>query len=71
MYTVCSGSVVVTACNFESVPPGFESWVGEIYYKASVTVQSLPEPSSLRGSTLGTRAAVNWGICELIYGCSL
>ena len=47
-------------------PPGFESWVGLIYYLASITAQGLPEPSSLRGSTLGTRAAehkgCNWGM---------
>ena len=46
---------------------------GPIYYKASVTAQGLPEPSSLRGSTLGTRAAehesCNWA-CKLIDGCS-
>ena len=37
-----------------------------IYYEASITAQGLPEPSSLRGSTLGTRAAehkgCNWGM---------
>ena len=36
--------------------------------------QGLPEPSSLRGSTLGTRAAehkgCNWA-CKLTDGCSL
>ena len=39
---------------------------GLIYYKASITAQGLPEPSSLRCSTLGTRAAehkgCNWGM---------
>ena len=37
-----------------------------MYYEASITAQGLPEPSSLRGSTLGTRAAehngCNWGM---------
>ena len=45
-----------------------------INYKASITAQGLPEPSSLRGSTLGTRAAehegCNWGM-QVIDGCSL
>ena len=39
---------------------------GLIYCKASITAQSLPEPSSLWGSTLGTRAAehksCSWGM---------
>ena len=39
---------------------------GSIYYEASITAQGLPEPSSLWGSTLGTRAAehkgCNWGM---------
>ena len=39
---------------------------GLIYYEAWITAQGLPEPSSLRGSTLGTRAAehdgCNWGM---------
>ena len=48
-------------------PAGFESWVGAIYYEASITAQGLPEPSSLRGSsTLGIRAdehkGCNWGM---------
>ena len=37
-----------------------------IYYDASITAQGLPEPSFLRGSTLGTRAGehrgCDWGI---------
>ena len=37
-----------------------------IYYEASITAQSVPEPLSLRGSTLGSRAAehkgCNWGM---------
>ena len=63
---VCSGSVVVTAYDFESGRPGSNPEWGLIYYKASITAQGLPEPSSLRGSTLGTRAAehkgCNWGM---------
>ena len=61
-YIVCSGSVVVTAYDSESGHPG----VGALYYEASITAQGLPELSSLRGSTLGTRAAehkgCNWGM---------
>ena len=38
------------------------------------SAQGLPEPSSLRGSTLGTRAAehngCNWA-CKLTDGCNL
>ena len=37
---------------------------GLIYYEASITSQGLHEPSSLRGSTLGTRAAEHKG-CNL------
>ena len=63
---VCSGSVVVTAYDFESGRPGSNPEWGLIYYKASITAQGLPEPSSLRGSTLGTRApehkGCNWGM---------
>ena len=47
---------------------------GLIYYKAPITVQGIPEPSSLQGNTLGTRAAehkgCNWA-CKLTDGCSL
>ena len=71
---VCSGSVVVTAYDFESGRPGSNPEWGLIYYKASITAQGLPEPSSLRGSTLGTRTAehkgCNWA-CTLTDGCSL
>ena len=60
------GCVVVTAYDFESALPGSNPEWGPIYYKASITVQGLPEPSSLQGSTLGTRAAehegCNWGM---------
>ena len=63
---VCSGSVVVTAYDSESGRPGSNPEWGLIYYEASITAQGLPEPSSLRGSTLGTRAAehkgCNWGM---------
>ena len=63
---VCSGSVVVTAYDFESGRPGSNPERGLIYYKAPITAQGLPEPSSLWGSTLGTRAAehkgCNWGM---------
>ena len=63
---VCSGGVVVTAYDIESGRPGSSPEWGLIYYKASITAQGWPEPSSLRGSTLGTRAAehkgCNWGM---------
>ena len=63
---VCSGSVVVTAYDFESGRPDSNPEWGLIYYKASITAQGLPEPSSLWGSTLGTRTAehkgCNWGM---------
>ena len=63
---MCSGSVVVTAFDFESGRPGSNPEWGQIYFKAPITAQSLPEPSSIRGSTLGTRAAehkgCNWGM---------
>ena len=71
---VCSGSVAVTACDFESGRPGSNPEWGIICYKASITAQGLPEPSSLRGSTLvleqlNTKAVT--GACKLIEGCSL
>ena len=71
---VCSGSVVVTAYDFESGHPGSNPEWGPIYYKASITAQGLPEPSSLRGSTsvpeqLNIKAVT--GACKLIDGCSL
>ena len=63
---MCSGSLVVTAYDSESGHPGSNPELGLIYYKASIIAQGLPEPSSLRGSTLGTRAAehkdCNWGM---------
>ena len=58
---VCSGSVVVTAHDSESGRPGSNPEWGLIYYEASITAQGLPEPSSLRGSTLGTRAVEHKG----------
>ena len=74
MYIVCSGSVVVTAYDSESDRPGSNPEWRPIYYKAPITAQGLPEPSSLRGNTLGTRAAehkgCNWA-CKLTDGCSL
>ena len=61
---MCSGSLVVTAYDFESGRSGSNPEWGLIYYKASITAQGLPEPSSLWGSTLGTRAAEHKG-CNL------
>ena len=58
---VCSGSVVVIAYDSESGSLGSNPEWGAIYYEASITAQGLPEPSSLRGSTLGTRAAEQEG----------
>ena len=65
--SVCSGSIVVTAYDVESGRPGSNPEWGLIYYTASITAaQGLPDPSSLRGSTLRTRAAehegYNWGM---------
>ena len=37
--------------------PGSNPEWGLIYYKALITAQDIPETSSLRGSTLGTRGA--------------
>ena len=54
-------SVVVTAYDFESGRPGTNLECGPIFYEASITAQVLPEPSSLRGSTLGTRATEHKG----------
>ena len=63
---MCSGSVVVTAYDFEFGRQGSNPEWGPIYYEASITAQGVPESSSLRGSTLGTRAAehkgCNWGM---------
>ena len=63
---MCSGSVVVTAYDFESGCLGSNPEWGLICYKALITGQGLPKPSSRRGSTLGTRAAehkdCDWGM---------
>ena len=71
---MCIGSVVVTTYDSESGRPASNpEWV-LIYYEAPISAQGLPEPSALRGSTLGTRAAehkgCNWA-CKLTDGCSL
>ena len=71
---MCSGSLVVTAYDFESCSPGSNPEWGLIYYKASITAQGLPEPSFLRGGTsvteqLNIKAVA--GACKLIDGCSL
>ena len=61
-----SGSVVVTAYDFESGRPGSSPEWGPIYYGVSITAQGLPNPSSLQGSKFGIRAAehegCNWGM---------
>ena len=57
--------------------PGSNPEWGSIYYEASITAQGLPEPSSLRGSTLpiwvpeqlNIKAVT--GACKLIDVCSL
>ena len=54
----------VTSYDTEPGRPGLNHEWGLIYYEASITAQSLPEPSSIRGSTLGTRAAEHKG-CNL------
>ena len=63
---VCGIVVVVTAFDSESGRPCSNPEWGLLYFEASITAQGLPEPSSLRGSTLGTRAAehkgCNWGM---------
>ena len=65
---------MVTDYDFESTHPGSNPDWGSICYKTSITEQGLPEPSSLQGSKLGTRAenikAVT-GACKLIDGCCL
>ena len=67
-------TVVVTAYDSESGRPGSNPECRLIYYEAPITAQGLPEPSSLRGGTLGTRAAehksCNWA-CKLTDCCSL
>ena len=58
---VCSDSVVVTAYDFASGRSSSNPEWEPIYYKASITAQGLHEPSSLRDSTMGTRAAKHKG----------
>ena len=65
---------VFTAYDFESGHPGSNRKWGPINYKASITAQDLPEPSSLWGSTsvpeqLNIKAVT--GAYKLIDGCSL
>ena len=57
-HCVYSGSVVVTAYDFESDRPGSNPEWGIIYYKASITAQGLPEPSSRAAEHKGC----NWGM---------
>ena len=63
---MCNGSVVVTPYDFEFGHPGSNPEWGPIYYKTLITAHGVPEPSSILGSTLGTRAAehkvCNWGM---------
>ena len=67
LFEVCSGSVVVTAFDFESDRPGSNPEWGliAIYYKASITAQGLPEPASLLGS-------IHWVPCKAVerIGCN-
>ena len=55
VHQVCSGSVVVTAYDFESGGPGSSPELGPIYYWASSTAQGLLE------SSLGTITAEHEG----------
>ena len=68
---VCSGSVVVTAYDFESDCPGSNPEWGLIYYEASIAYPSL-HPSGLVHwvpEQLNIKAVT--GACKLIDGCSL
>ena len=56
-----SSSTVVNAYDFESGHPGSNPEWGLMCYEALITAHGLPEPSFLRGSTLGTRAAEHKG----------
>ena len=71
---MCSGSVVVTAYDFKSGHPGSNPEWGPMYYKASITAQGLPEPSSLRDGYHWVPEQLNikavTGPCKLIDGCS-
>ena len=65
---------MVTAYDYESCRPGSNLERETIYYEALITALGLPEPSSLRGSTLSTRAAKHKGCswaCKLNDGCIL
>ena len=68
-------SVVVTAYDSESGRLSLNPEWGTVYYKASITAQGLPKPSSLQGSTLGTRAAehkgCNWGYASWLMVAAL
>ena len=46
LISVCCGSVVITANDFESGHPGSNPELGPICYKVSITTQGLPEPAS-------------------------
>ena len=61
-WVLCSGSAVVSAYDSETGRPGSNPEWGLIYYEAPINAQGLPEPSSLRGSTLGTRAGLQLSI---------
>ena len=65
--------VVVTAHDFESGSRGSNpEWGPYAMYNVSITAGLIPEPSSLRSSSLGTRAAehkdCNWA-CKLTDVC--
>ena len=67
---------MVTAYDFESGCPGSSPKLGPIYYKALITAQGSPEPSSLWGSTLGYRSCWNkkgWGHASwlMVAACSV
>ena len=56
---MCNDSIVVTSLDPE-VPGSSPKWL-PIFYEARSTAQTLPEPLSLRESTLGTRGAEHKG----------
>ena len=65
---VCSVSVVVTAYDFESGRLGSSPEWGLIYYKASITAQGLPEPSSAASdSTLKQLTLAGYQILVLYF----
>ena len=68
---MCSGSVVVTAYDFESDCPGSSPEWGLIYYKASISAQGLPEPSSpgvVHWISLLEFDRTNENLCICYYG---